>query len=154
MNLNKNLYGQNEQGISRKLAKVGALYKIDLFVMKKMFFAFLIVFCACSENINYSKDNHFTTHTIKKGLYLEFYQTYAGGVYGGDVYTVYLTDSVSFRKYVGKESYDDQRIYGKEVDEDTYVVYKVEARLFSNKEKIIEKKTYSISALQKEEIFE
>jgi len=118
--------------------------------MKKMFFVFLIVFCACSENINYSKDELFTIGTIREGLYRESYRVYAGGVYGGDVYTYYLTDSVSFRKYVGKKLYDDQRIYCEEVDEDTYIVYKVEARIFSDKEKIVEKKRYRISALQKE----
>ena len=122
--------------------------------MKKFFLPLILFFVSCSEQIDYSKDDHFSTHKIKKGLYLEFYIVYAGGVYAGDVYTVYLTDSASFRKYVVTKPYDDQRVYSEEIDTDTYVVYKVEDGLFSNKERILEKKIYSISALQKEGKFE
>lgn len=42
---------------------------------------------------------------IGDNLFVETYQTYRGGVYDGDAYKIYLTDSVSFRKKLG--DYDD-----------------------------------------------
>ena len=124
------------------------IYTIMKKNIKYLFFGFLIVFCSCSENIDYSKDDHFSTRKIRDGLYSENYRI---GVYGW-VYAVYLTDSVSFRKYVCKRT-DYEWIDYEEIDEDTYVLYKGEY-IFNNKERILEKKTYKISELQKEGKFE
>ncbi|MCR5114451.1 MAG: hypothetical protein K6A95_02070 [Bacteroidales bacterium] len=66
----------------------------------------LAVFCTscglgdCGENI------HFRTDSISNNIYQEEYRCFCGGATTTDVIYVYVTDSVSFRKYVGK--FDDQ----------------------------------------------
>lgn len=66
----------------------------------------LAVFCTscglgdCGENI------HFRTDSISNNIYQEKYRCFCGGATTTDVIYVYITDSTSFRKYVG--DYDDQ----------------------------------------------
>jgi len=52
-----------------------------------------------------SKKDYEKTELLGDGIYCETYRVFGGGVYGGDVYSEYLTDSISFRYFVG--SYDD-----------------------------------------------
>lgn len=66
----------------------------------------LAVFCTscgfgdCGENM------HFRTDSISNNIYQEKYRCFCGGATTTDVIYVYVTDSASFRKYVG--DYDDQ----------------------------------------------
>ncbi|MBQ6725414.1 MAG: hypothetical protein IJQ89_02450 [Bacteroidales bacterium] len=64
-------------------------------------FIFALLVGACSEK----EMEHVRTEQIADSLYVETYQTYFGGVWAGDSYEVYLTDSTSFRKLLG--DYDD-----------------------------------------------
>ena len=119
----------------------------------KKFFLLLILFSSCNEQINYSKENHHSTYKIGDDIYREVYMLYSGGVFANDVYSVYITDSSSFRKYVGTSRNDQQRIITKLIDSNNIVVVKVEKKI-SNKVDTLEKKIYNISTLQKEGKFE
>jgi hypothetical protein len=48
---------------------------------------------------------HFKTELIETDIYCEIFLVHAGGVHGGEKYTEYLTDSNSFRYFIGE--YDD-----------------------------------------------
>lgn len=68
---------------------------------------FMLVSCASVDK--YSKKNHLFTGVISDQLFSEVYRVESFGV-GGDVYSVYLTDSLSFRKFIDlyydNESFD------------------------------------------------
>ena len=49
----------------------------------------------CGDN------NHYRTDTLSNSIYVEEYRCFCGGATTTDVFYVYLTDSISFRKYVG-----------------------------------------------------
>jgi hypothetical protein len=120
--------------------------------MKKYIFPFIFLFLtSCNESINYSKDNHNTTMEFAKGLYKETYRTYSGGVYGGDVHTAYLTDSLTFRKYLGK-NFDHEQIRVAMTDDETVMVYKV--NIEGATIDTIKKEFYNISSLKQEGKFE
>ena len=64
----------------------------------------------CTRYDKYNKDNHIVTYKIVGlNVYGEIFNVAGYGVYGGDVESVYLTDSMNYRKYVG-EKYDNQKI--------------------------------------------
>lgn len=67
----------------------------------KSFFLIFAVGCLKSE----PKEKHFKTELISKTLYCEIFLVHGGGVFGGDKYAEYLTDSSLFRYFVGE--YDD-----------------------------------------------
>lgn len=56
----------------------------------------------CHKNSN---GNIVDVDKLSDAVYCERYKCYGCGVFGGDIIYTYITDSVSFRKYVGK--YDD-----------------------------------------------
>ncbi|MCL2132252.1 MAG: hypothetical protein FWH36_07370 [Lentimicrobiaceae bacterium] len=121
--------------------------------MKKFFLPLFLFFISCSEQIDYSKNNHFSTYEIGDKLYREVYMLYYGGVFANDVYSVYITDSTSFRKYVSTSKNDQQRIITELIGDNNVIVIKVENNLF-NKEDTLETKIYDISTLKKEGKFE
>jgi len=110
---------------------------------------------SCSVQPDYSKDNYWLTRKIDNNLdnnlYCEVYLVYQGGVWGGDVCTVYLTDSTSFRMYLGKEL-DHQQIRASLIDSENVLVYKV--NIEGRNLKTIYKKAYNIPLLKKEGKFE
>jgi len=123
--------------------------------MKKYFFIFVLFLVSCAPRIDYSKDNPIGSRKIGKNLYREAYTTYFGCATTTDVYTVYLTDSSTFRVYVGTVYYSDTQFIGtKQVDDDNILVYKTDKeklfQKFSNKKDTVEKKIYNIPALKKE----
>ena len=128
--------------------------------MKKYsFLIFLIVICSCCGKVNYSKDKPIGVRKIGDNLYREMYQTYAGNAFTSDSYTVYLTDSLTFRVYVGTVNQMYEQFIGiMQIDDDNVLVYKTDkSKLFqkiTSKKDTVEKKIYSISALQKEGKFE
>ena len=88
-------------------------------IMKKFFLFFILVllliwilllgvlFIFIASTFN-SSDNDIVYSKSRKigdNLFVETYQTYHGGVYDGDAYEIYLTDSLFFRKKLG--DYDD-----------------------------------------------
>ncbi|HPJ90667.1 MAG TPA: hypothetical protein PK662_01855 [Bacteroidales bacterium] len=112
---------------------------------------FILFLTSCNESINYSKNNHIGTKEVAERLYMETYRIYSGGVYGGDVYTVYLTDSAIFRIYLGKE-FDHEQIRVAMSDDETVMVYKVNIK--GTIIDTIKKEFYNISLLKQEGKFE
>ena len=119
--------------------------------MKKFFFPLLILFLTSCNPIDYSKDNHIGTCKIDDNLYEETYCIYRGGVFGGDVCTVYLTDSTTFRIYLGKE-FDHEQIRVAIKDSEIVMVYKVDIE--GRKIDTIKKEFYNLSLLKREGKFE
>ena len=70
-------------------------------VLLGILFIFILLTYSSSDNdVVYSK-----SRKIGDNLFVETYQIYHGGVYDGDAYEIYLTDSLCFRKKLG--DYDD-----------------------------------------------
>jgi hypothetical protein len=110
----------------------------------------IILLCSCS-NRNYSKDIHLLTREIDDSLYHEIYTIYDGGVLGGRVDAVYLTDSSSFRKYVGKNmDYETIIIKFLSIDNDAIIVCKFNSESY----KVLDANIYHISKLKEEGEFE
>ncbi|MDA3911288.1 MAG: hypothetical protein PF448_08030 [Bacteroidales bacterium] len=118
--------------------------------MSSKYLLIVLVFALFScKNVNYAKDNHLNTNEVSPNLYKERYIVYNGGVAGGSVCSVYLTDSVKFRKYVGKHM-DYEKILTIMISEDLVLVYKIK----SDSYKILDAKIYSIPELKEEGKFE
>ena len=66
----------------------------------------LALFCTSCGFGDCGEDIHFRTDSISNNIYQEKYRCFCGGATTTDVIYVYVTDSASFRKYVG--DYDDQ----------------------------------------------
>lgn len=96
---------------------VNNFYKIKA-VKSALWFTIILILSGCHKNA--SMKNHYKTELLIEGLYCETYRVFGGGVYGGDVYAEYLTDSVSFRFFVGK--YDDNHNLAYEINKDTIIV--------------------------------
>lgn len=130
----------------------------NIFLKKRLLIAIsviiliFIVICLFRDGTNYSKDTPIGAAKITTGLYREVYRIYGGGVYGGDVYTVYLTDSLSFRKYLGK-MFDHEQIIAKSINQGQVTVIKIDL----DKEppsNVIDSTVYSLSDLKKESKWE
>lgn len=61
------------------------------------------------EKRKYDKSEHIISKKISENIFLEMYQPYTGGVLDGNSYSYYLTDSIKFKKYVGR--CDDKEVY-------------------------------------------
>jgi len=96
---------------------------------------------------NCSRRKHISTREISPGLYREKVLTYSGGVFAGDSYRVYITDSVNFRVYVGAEEHDDEIIRIGITDNSWISVVKLS---WYNDKDTIEQKNLSVQALIKE----
>lgn len=74
--------------------------------MKKLFhfsvplFMLVIVVLSCTSR-DKSEGRFLRTKTLKKGLYLECYEMTKGGVFSGNTYGYYLTDSNHYLQFVG-----------------------------------------------------
>ncbi|MBQ4441778.1 MAG: hypothetical protein II899_06730 [Bacteroidales bacterium] len=76
------------------------LLLIWVLLLGALFIFILYTHSSSDKDIIYSNSK-----IIGDNLFVETYQTYRGGVYDGDAYKIYLTDSMSFRKKLG--DYDD-----------------------------------------------
>ncbi len=117
--------------------------------MKNILLLFVILFISgcCGK---YSKNNYFATRFISSGLYVEIFQVYSGGVYAGNSYSYYLTDSINFRIYIGTEYHDDEMLLCELIDSDTVKIYTV---LWHSND-TFNIKHYSLETLIKEGKFE
>ncbi|MHB8208723.1 hypothetical protein [Mucilaginibacter sp.] len=122
----------------------------------------LIVF-AIMGCVNYmNKQHHLSTVNLhnyqpngcKLNLYREDYCVYGMGALGSDLNSVYLTDSSSFRVYIGTYDNEDEHIIPK-CKGDTMIVKKT-ANTSSmqewNFQKVLETKTYSFKKLKQDHI--
>jgi hypothetical protein len=112
----------------------------------------LILFQSCTNN--YRKDNHIATFEIDEGVYNEKFQVFSGGVFAGDSYSQYITDSISFRKYIGTIYHDDEKMYCEMLSTDIVKVYSVRLPFLDNPGDTFDIKYYSLFELQKEGRFD
>ena len=105
----------------------------------------LIVFSSCAQRpCPSTKGIRMGSAEIINGLYREANLLYDGGAIGGSVRSVYLTDSSSFRKFIGKvydnEEYDilfsEGLIYAIKVDIHSYHVLECKAFVLSQLEAV------------------
>jgi len=106
-------------------------------------FFFTTILIGCSSK--HSKEQHFGTYEVFKGLFWEVYETYSGGVYAGSSYSYYLTDSITFRTFVISKNHDDELIK-REFKNDTVFVFKVRNG-YALKEDTLEIKEFSLRQL-------
>jgi hypothetical protein len=127
--------------------------KITLIIAIPILF-FAVLFIACSSN-KYSKEKFHSSKAIGDNLYREEYVIYSGNATTTDVNSVYITDSIHFRKFIGTEDYPYRIITAKKIG-DVLHVQKKEEKFFSSLEisydTIIQE--YNINELIKEGKFE
>ncbi len=116
--------------------------------MKNVVFFLAFLLLISLFGCNRSKRSHNFTFKIKKGLYVEVYNV---GLLG-DLKSKYLTDSTTFRKYIG--TFDDQRIgYSFDFTGDSIYVRKLNTE-FGNEKKVVEVRVFNINELRKKRHFE
>jgi hypothetical protein len=115
----------------------------------KKFTVLLLLYVLAGCYDEKSEDNHLFTTKVCDNLYVEIFSVYKGGVQGGDVNSDYLTDSISFRLFVG--TYDDNRNFYYHCHGDSVVIEEISRR---SPDYVFSKRTYSIKQLQKEKKFE
>lgn len=72
----------------------------EVIKMKKILAIITVLFLSsCGSYDKYSKDDFLYSENHKDGIYSEYFRVASYGV-GGDVYSVYITDSTSFRKHI------------------------------------------------------
>jgi len=117
-------------------------------------FATVLFSCCNLDDSVYSKDNHLKTTKIKDSLYNEIF-----GIRSrfSDVerYSEYITDSVSFRKYICTHNFGEW-LYGEILKDDVLTVYKIVGSVQENQTVFdtIPIATYNINALKQEGMFE
>ena len=82
------------------LYSILVLLLIWILLLGVLFIIILITYNSSDNDMVYSK-----SRKIGDNLYVETYQIYHGGVFDGDAYEIYLTDSLYFREKLG--DYDD-----------------------------------------------
>lgn len=119
--------------------------------------AFLILsllFNGCGYG-NCGDNNHIRTDSISRNIYAEWYHCYCGGATTTDVEYVYLTDSTSFRKYVGDSDYPYHTLILESRNDSIVDVYqKKEVGIYPEpryKTKLM--KSYNINELKKKNKF-
>jgi hypothetical protein len=99
-----------------------------------------------------SKRHYKTTYKNGDHLFVEVFTIFGSGAFGGDRLSEYLTDSISFRKYVGTFDDNAEAISYKMVIDSIYIEkYSLPGR---NTNLVSEKQTYNINSLKKENRFE
>jgi len=108
----------------------------------------------CHRVIFYNKNNHLHTDYIASGIFEERFESFNGGVLMSNTITYYLTDSVSFRKYIG--ACDEDEIFKSKVYIDSVVTIKFSWKdwYISKKETPIDTLYFSISKLKEEGDFD
>ena len=104
----------------------------------------------CGEN------NHIRTDSISRNIYAEWYRCYCGGATTTDVEYVYLTDSASFRKYVGDSDYPSHILILKSKNDSIVDVYqkKQVGVYYEPRYKTKLMKSYNINELKKKNKFD
>lgn len=123
--------------------------------IKIIYVAFLIfTIWKCHSYVFFAKRNPLKTHFLESGIFEERFESFHGGVLMSNTITYYLTDSVSFRKYIG--ACDEDEIFKSSVNVDTIVVIKFSWKnwYMSKKETPIDTLYFSISKLKEEGDFD
>jgi hypothetical protein len=128
--------------------------------MKKKAIISVIIFVALSliiwryyKSTYDNKENHEFSKEIRHGIYEEVFLLSSGGGLATDSYSCYLTDSLSFRKFVGK--FDNKEKYLiNPVGIDSIKVVKYSWRIHYGIATPIDSALFSIKELKKEGDFE
>ena len=118
--------------------------------------ATVLLFVACTSN-KYSKEKFYSSIEIGDNLYREEYVIYEGNATTTSVNSVYITDSIHFRKFIETEDFPYKIIIVKKIG-DMLQVQKIEEKFFSlnlpkiSYDTVIQE--YSINELIKEGKFE
>lgn len=121
--------------------------------MNKLNIGFLLllsclIFC-CSNK--YSRKEHRRTTALENNLYIETYTIYGSGAFGTDIVNQYLTDSSSFRVYIG--SFDEgPEYYYYQVLGDTVHIEKYKSSEGKAPKELLEKSILIISEMNKKKI--
>jgi hypothetical protein len=113
---------------------------------------FLIVFLSygCKSDRSKSEHDH-TTALCNDRLFVETYNIFNSGAFGGNRVSQYLTDSTNFRIYIG--TFDNaEGGYSYNCNDDQVIVYRVEQG--QSQSKIIDSISYSIADLKRKKILE
>ena len=119
-----------------------------------------LLFSACNgdDSYYYSKDNHLKTNKIKDSLYNEIFLVRSISA-NAEQYSEYITDSVSFRKYICTHNFGEW-LYGEVLKKDALAVYKITGNLQTTAKgtetvfDTLHVNTYNINELKREGKFE
>ena len=121
--------------------------------MKKIiiYTAFFLLIIGC---YSYRSKKHFGgTVVICNKLYVEFFNVFSSGAFGGDMISEYLTDSTNFRIYIGTfDNADYKYVYG--CYGDSIMVKKLHNTNRDTFPSVIETRIFSLKKLEKEKQFE
>ena len=111
----------------------------------------IIVSLGCIKRDKYDKTDPRVVYELENNhLHIEIYRTAGYGVYGGDIESVYITDSLSFRKFIGEK--DDNQEFRFRLNGDSIICTKLELGYEIKNEtvpdKLLSEKIYSIRKLQ------
>jgi hypothetical protein len=106
---------------------------------------------SCHHYVFFGKKELLRAKLIGSNIFEEKFKSFGGGVLMSSTYTYYVTDSTSFRKYLGH--CDDKEFFRCHIKGDTIVVVKTSWRN-SNYEKPIGTTYFSIKDLKQEGDFE
>ena len=113
-----------------------------------------LIFCYfLLQNISYytqkkNNSHYIGTYNLEKGLYIEKFKIYNWFSEPSGFYSEYITDSLSFRKYIG--TCNDYAFLSIQRFKDSLVIKKVNTE---DTLKIYEKNVYKLSSLKKEHIY-
>lgn len=111
---------------------------------------FFLFFLGCSSNR--SKKKFFISGLISKNLTVEKYIVGSWGALSAETYSVYLTDSINFRVFVGIHGNEDNFTYTC-IKDCVYVIRL--SQIGVEKAKVIDTlKVYRLSELKRKKIFE
>ena len=100
-------------------------------------------------------NNHYMTLTLSNNIYVEEYRCFCGGATTTDVFYLYLTDSISFRKYVGINDFPSETVIIKGRNDSIVDVYqKKNIGIIEPKYKTKLVKSYNINILKKKNKFD
>jgi len=117
------------------------------FLILVLFFSFLQ---GCIDDR--SKEHYKATDKIGDHLFVEVFTPFGGGAFGGDRVSEYLTDSISFRKYIGTFVDSDAGISYKVVNDTLYIEkYSMPGRGIKP---FSEKQSYNLDSLKTAHLFE
>lgn len=103
---------------------------------KCYYIAILICFFGCNSN---RIPEYLRTDSISNHCFIEHFNCRSGGVYSGDTYICYITDSNSFRKKI--DIYDDDEIVECKI-KDGKAIVKIRPRNIYGLEEIIRVRCY------------
>jgi hypothetical protein len=104
-------------------------------------------------NNHYNKESHKFSSIISDGIYEEVFLLSASGVLANDLYSCYITDSINFRKFVGRFDNKEKYIFDL-ANRDTIKSVRYSRRIYYGKSIPIDTLYFSISKLKEEGDFD